>query len=49
MALKGKDEGVSRGFEEFACAHSSRRTPNLMQQIGQWKDDPALRYVMGDG
>src|SRR5882672_517354 len=39
-----KDEGVSRGFEERACARSSRRTPGTMQRAGQWmKDDP--RYT----
>jgi len=37
-AMKTKDEGVSREFEECACAHSSRRTPYLMQQIGKWKE-----------
>ena len=36
MPLIRKDEGgrVSRGFEEGACAPSSRRTTNLMQQVG---------------
>jgi len=40
---------VSRDFEECGAtpreapeignAHSSRRTPDPMQRIGQWKDD----------